>query len=226
MGSPPKNPPLWWRRSTVPVPYPEALDAMERRVAEIRAGIAPELVWLLEHPPVYTAGTSARPEDLLDPRFPVYEVGRGGKFTYHGPGQRIGYVMLDLARRGRDLRRFVRMLEEWLIATLAEFGIRGERREGRIGIWVTLPEGGEGKIAALGVRVRRWVTYHGVSLNVAPDLSHFSGIVPCGLDRFPVTSMAALGVEATVEEVDGVLERRFAEVFGVEIRHDTPAVRG
>ena len=148
-------PPVCWRRSTEPVPYPDSLAFMERRVAEIRAGTAPETVWLLEHPPVYTAGTSARPEELLDARFPVYEVGRGGRFTYHGPGQRVGYVMLDLARRGRDVRRFVWLLEEWLIATLAEFGIRGERREGRIGIWVALPGGGEGKIAALGVRVRR-----------------------------------------------------------------------
>ncbi len=222
MRSPAENDPVWWRRSTTPVPYPEALAFMERRAAEIRTGEAPELVWLLEHPPVYTAGTSARPEDLLEPRFPVFEVGRGGKFTYHGPGQRVGYVMLDLARRGKDVRRFVRLLEDWLVATLGEFGIAGERRPGRIGIWVALPEGGEGKIAALGVRVRRWVTYHGVSLNIDPDLSHFSGIVPCGLGRFPVTSMAALGVRATVAEVDAALERHFEAVFGVPVREDSP----
>ncbi len=225
MAPPHKTDPVCWRRSRVPVPYPEALAFMERRVAEIRAGTAPETVWLLEHPPVYTAGTSARPEDLLEPRFPVYEVGRGGRFTYHGPGQRVGYVMLDLGRRGRDVRRFVWMLEEWLIGTLAEFGIRGERREGRIGIWVALPGGGEGKIAALGVRVRRWVTYHGVSLNIDPELSHFSGIVPCGLGQFPVTSMAALGVAATVEAVDAALARRFAAVFETEIREEAPADR-
>ncbi len=215
--------PVRWRRSSSPVDYPQALAFMEQRVAEIRSGEAEEMVWLLEHPPVYTAGTSARPEDLLEARFPVYAVGRGGKFTYHGPGQRVGYVMLDLGRRGRDLRRFVRMLESWLIGTLAEFGIRGERREGRVGIWVTLPGGGEGKIAALGVRVRRWVTYHGVSLNIDPDLSHFRGIVPCGLGQFPVTSMAALGVEASVDTVDAALRRQFAAVFEAEIR-DEPAV--
>ncbi len=211
--------PVLWRRSNSLVAYPEALAFMEHRVAEIRAGEAEEMVWLLEHPPVYTAGSSARPEDLLEARFPVYAVGRGGKFTYHGPGQRIGYVMLDLGRRGRDVRRFVQMLESWLIGTLAEFGIRGERREGRVGIWVALPGGGEGKIAALGVRVRRWVTYHGVSLNIDPDLSHFGGIVPCGLGQFPVTSMAALGVEASVDAVDAALRRQFAAVFEAEIRN-------
>ncbi len=225
MRSPAENDPVCWRRSTTPVPYPEALAFMERRAAEIRTGEASELVWLLEHPPVYTAGTSARPEDLLEPRFPVFEVGRGGKFTYHGPGQRVGYVMLDLARRGKDVRRFVRLLEDWLLGTLAEFGIAGERRPGRIGIWVALPDGGEGKIAALGVRVRRWVTYHGVSLNIDPDLSHFSGIVPCGLDRFPVTSMAALGVRATTAEVDAALKRRFEAVFGVAVREESSPVR-
>ncbi len=225
MRSPAENDPVCWRRSTTPIPYPEALAFMERRAAEIRTGEASELVWLLEHPPVYTAGTSARPEDLLEPRFPVFEVGRGGKFTYHGPGQRVGYVMLDLARRGKDVRRFVRLLEDWLLGTLAEFGIAGERRPGRIGIWVALPDGGEGKIAALGVRVRRWVTYHGVSLNIDPDLSHFSGIVPCGLDRFPVTSMAALGVRATTAEVDAALKRRFEVVFGVAVREESSPVR-
>ncbi len=214
-----------WRRSVAPVPYETALQEMERRVEAIRRGQAPELVWLLEHPPVYTAGTSARPEELLDPRFPVYRVGRGGRYTYHGPGQRVGYVMLDLARRGRDLRAFVRRLECWLIRSLADFGIAAERREGRIGIWTRLADGREAKIGALGVRVRRWVTFHGVALNVAPELTHFSGIVPCGLREFPVTSMAALGVRAGMEEVDRALRVRFEEVFQVATR-DEPAPGG
>jgi lipoyl(octanoyl) transferase len=189
---------------------------MERRVASIAAGQAPELVWLLEHPPLYTAGTSARPEHLLDPeRFPVFRTGRGGQFTYHGPGQRVAYVMLDLQRRGRaDLRRYVRDLEEWLISTLAHFGIRGERRPGRVGIWVTRSDGTEEKIAAIGVRVRRWITYHGVSLNRDPDISHFQGIVPCGVADRGVTSLAALGVRVSTEELDAALRASFDLVFG------------
>ena len=205
-----------WRVEEAPVPYPRAVEDMERRVAEIAAGRSSELVWLLEHPPLYTAGTSARPEHLLDPRlFPVFQTGRGGQFTYHGPGQRVAYVMLDLQRRGRaDLRRYVHDLEEWLIFTLAGFGICGERRPGRVGIWVTRSDGTEEKIAAIGVRVRRWITYHGVSLNRDPDLSHFQGIVPCGVADRGVTSLAALGVQVSVEELDTALRASFDAVFG------------
>ncbi|AIB16305.1 lipoate--protein ligase (plasmid) [Azospirillum argentinense] len=209
-----------WRISDTPVPYPDALAEMEARVEAIRAGTAPELVWLLEHPPLYTAGTSAREEDLLEPgRFPVYQAGRGGQFTYHGPGQRVAYVMLDLKTRGADIRAFVQDLEEWLIRTLAAFNIRGERREGRVGIWVDKgPYGGapgqEDKIAAIGVRVRRWVSFHGVALNVEPDLSHFAGIVPCGISEHGVTSIVALGHLVAMEDVDAALIASFAEVFG------------
>ena len=196
------------------LPYPEAVAAMEARVAAIRAGTARELVWLVEHPPLYTAGTSADPAELLDPdRFPVFKTGRGGRFTYHGPGQRVAYVLLDLERRGRDLRGHVHRLEEWVIRTLARLGVRGERRAERIGVWVTLPDGGEAKIAAVGVRVRHWVTYHGLALNVAPDLGHFAGIVPCGLAAWPVTSLAALGLSVSLAEVDRHLRATFAEVF-------------
>jgi lipoyl(octanoyl) transferase len=203
-----------WRISTTPVDYREAVDEMERRVAAIREGTAPELVWLLEHPPLYTAGTSARDEELLDPgRLPVHRSGRGGRYTFHGPGQRIAYVMLDLTRRDRDVRCHVHRLEEWMIRTLARFGVRGERRAGRVGIWVARPDGGEDKIAAIGVRVRRWVTYHGVALNVAPDLDHYRGIVPCGIAGHAVTSLAALGISATMAEVDHVLGATFAGVF-------------
>lgn len=180
---------LEWRISGRPVGYPEALAAMEARVGAIRAGAAPELCWLLEHPPLYTAGTSARAQDLLAPdRFPVFEAGRGGQYTYHGPGQRVGYVMLDLNRRGPDLRRYVGQLEEWVIRALAAFNVRGERRDGRVGIWVVKPNGREAKIGAIGVRVRRWVTYHGVAINLDPDLDHFAGIVPCGIQGYGVTS--------------------------------------
>lgn len=194
------------------LPYPEAVAFMERRVADIAAGQAPELVWLVEHPPVYTAGTSSKESDLLDARFPVFKTGRGGQFTYHGPGQRVGYVMLDLHRRGGDVRKYVHDLEEWLIQALAQFGVKGERREGRVGIWVVRGTR-EDKIAALGVRVRRWVTFHGVALNVAPDLTHFSGIVPCGIRGHGVTSLADLGVAATMHDVDGALRAAFADVF-------------
>jgi lipoyl(octanoyl) transferase len=187
---------------------------MERRVAAIRDGAAPELVWLLEHPPLYTAGTSARDEDLFQPqRLPVHRTGRGGRYTYHGPGQRIAYVMLDLSLRGRDVRCHVHRIEEWMIRTLARFGIRGERRDGRVGVWVVRPDGGEEKIAAVGVRVRRWVTYHGVALNVDPELDHYRGIIPCGIAEHGVTSLAALGVSATMEEVDTALRATFTEAF-------------
>ena len=201
------------------VPYERALAAMDERVAAIVAGTAPELVWLIEHPPLYTAGTSARPDDLIDARFPVFSAGRGGQFTYHGPGQRVAYVMLDLKRRAPDVRRFVCTLEDWIMRTLAAFGVAGERREDRIGVWVRRPDKGEAredKIAAIGIRVRHWVSLHGIALNVAPDLSHFSGIVPCGVanPRHGVTSLADLGVTATMAEVDAVLRREFEELFG------------
>ncbi len=196
-------------------PYADAIRRMEQRVAAIHAGTADEFAWLVEHPPLYTAGTSARKDDLLAPgRFPVHATGRGGEFTYHGPGQRVVYLMLDLARRGRDVRRFVRSIEAWLIATLAEFGVRGERREGRVGIWVERP-GGEAKIAAVGLRLRHWISYHGVSLNVAPDLSHYAGIVPCGIAEHGVTSLAELGVAASMADVDDALKRNFAGAFAV-----------
>lgn len=205
-----------WRTSPGLVPYPEALGVMEERVGAIRDRGAPELVWLLEHPALYTAGTSAAPEELLDAaRFPVYAAGRGGRYTYHGPGQRIVYVMLDLKRRGGDIRRYVHDLEELAIRTLAEFGVAGERRAGRIGIWVTRPDG-EAKIGAIGVRVRRWVSYHGLALNLRPDLSHFQGIVPCGISEFGVTSLAALGVRAEFADLDAALRRSFATLFGRE----------
>jgi lipoyl(octanoyl) transferase len=211
--------PVAWRIATAPVGYEAAVAAMEARVAAIAAGAADELVWLLEHPPLYTAGTSARPEDLLDRRFPVFASGRGGQFTYHGPGQRVAYVMLDLRRRGGDVRRFVAELEEWLIRTLAAFNVRGTRREDRVGIWVRRPERGDGredKIAAIGIRVKRWVSLHGISLNVDCDLSHFGGIVPCGVGepRYGVTSLLDLGHVVTMPEVDMAMRRAFAEVFG------------
>jgi lipoyl(octanoyl) transferase len=195
------------------LPYPEAVDFMERRVAAIADGRDSELVWLVEHPPVYTAGTSAKDDDLIDARFPVYKTGRGGQFTYHGPGQRVGYVMLNLKPRGGDVRQYVHDLEEWLIRTLARFDVQGERRDGRVGIWVVRGDR-EDKIAAIGVRVRRWVTFHGVALNVEPDLSHFSGIVPCGIRGHGVTSLADLGIPAAMADVDVALRSTFEEVFG------------
>ena len=205
---------LEWRVAAGLVPYPEALTAMEERVAAIRAGAASELVWLLEHPPLYTAGTSARVQDLLAPqRFPVFEAGRGGQYTYHGPGQRVAYLMLDLQRRKPDLRRYIRQLEEWVIRALARFDVRGERRPDRIGIWVVKPGGQEAKIAAIGVRVRRWVSYHGVAINLDPDLEHFGGIVPCGISGFGVTSLADLGLTATMQDLDAALIGSFNEVF-------------
>jgi len=207
-----------WRTSDSPVPYETAVADMERRVASIRDGGAAELVWLLEHPPLYTAGTSARAEDLLDPaRLPVYRSGRGGQYTYHGPGQRIAYVMLDLDRFGHDVRCHVWRLEEWIIAALARFNVKGERRDGRIGVWVAMPGGGDNKIAAIGVRVRRWVSYHGVALNADPDLDHFRGIVPCGIapeaTGHGVTSLAQLGITASMAEVDIALRTTFDDAF-------------
>lgn len=203
-----------WRIADGTVPYPDAVAFMEDRVAAIATGSAREMVWLLEHPPVYTAGTSAKESDLIAARFAVYRTGRGGQYTYHGPGQRVGYVMLDLKRRGPDVRAFVHNLEEWLIRALAELSVKGERRNGRVGIWVARP-GREDKIAALGVRVRHWVTFHGVSLNVDPDLTHFSGIVPCGIKEHGVTSLADLGIPTSMADADIALRTAFEAVFGV-----------
>ncbi|WP_199175504.1 lipoyl(octanoyl) transferase LipB [Telmatospirillum siberiense] len=204
-----------WRISEAPVAYPDAVATMEERVSAIRAGDAREMVWLLEHPPLYTAGTSAKPEDLLTPeRFPVFQTGRGGQYTYHGPGQRVAYVMLDLSRRGADIRRYIAQLEEWLIRTLSHFGVEGGLREGRVGIWVDRGSGREDKIAAIGVRVRRWVSFHGIALNVDPDLGHFDGIVPCGIRSHGVTSLWALGHTPTMDEVDMALQAEFETTFG------------
>jgi lipoyl(octanoyl) transferase len=208
-----------WRISDQPVPYPEAIAVMESRVAAIAAGDAPELVWLLEHPPLYTSGTSGNESDLLEPRFPLFSTGRGGQVTYHGPGQRVAYVMLDLKRRKPDVRAYVAGLEAWIIRTLAAFNVRGERREDRVGVWVSRPDKGEGhedKIAAIGVRLRRWVSFHGISINVEPDLSHFDAIVPCGVvdPRYGVTSLVDLGHPASMMDVDIALRQAFAEVFG------------
>lgn len=203
-----------WLISQAPTDYELAMRFMQQRVEGVAAGRAADAVWLLEHPPIYTCGTSARDDELLDRlRFPVYRTGRGGRITYHGPGQRVGYVMLDLRRRGADVRAFVCRLEGWLIATLAELGVAARRSEGKIGIWVDLPDGPEAKIAAIGVRIRRWVSFHGFALNVTPDLSHFTGIVPCGLAGSAVTSLQALGVPATMAAVDAALKATFAETF-------------
>ncbi|NDV02019.1 lipoyl(octanoyl) transferase LipB [Pseudoroseicyclus tamaricis] len=211
-----------WRTSPGLVPYEEALAAMEARVEAISRGEAEELVWLLEHPPLYTAGTSARDEDLLDARFPVFEARRGGQYTYHGPGQRVVYVMLDVGRRGHDVRRFVQQLEGWVIAALAEFNVTGVIREGRVGVWVErpekppLPDGAprEDKIAAIGIRLRKWVSFHGISINVEPDLSHFSGIVPCGVTGHGVTSLVDLGLPVTMDDLDVALRRSFEAAMG------------
>ncbi len=211
-----------WLTSPGLVPYETALAEMETRVAAIHAGNADEAIWLLEHPPLYTAGTSARPEDLTDPdRFPVHEARRGGQYTYHGPGQRVAYVMLDVGKRGHDVRRFVCQLEDWIIAALAEFNVRGERRAGRVGVWVVRPDrpGPDGrpredKIAALGIRLRRWVSFHGISINVEPDLSHFDGIVPCGIREHGVTSLVDLGLPVTMADLDVALKKTFGQVFG------------
>src|SRR5215218_10839287 len=208
-----------WRIADRSVPYPGAVAEMEARVAGIAAGNAPELVWLLEHPPLYTSGTSGKADDLLDPRFPMFETGRGGQLTYHGPGQRVAYVMLDLKRRRPDVRAFVAGLEEWIIRTLAAFNVRGERREDRVGVWVARPDKGVGyedKIAAIGVRLRRWVSFHGISLTLEPDLTHFAAIVPCGVadPRYGVTSLVDLGLTVTMEDIDVALRQAFEDVFG------------
>ena len=206
-----------WRISDLPVPYEEALATMEERVQGIRTETERELVWLLEHPSLYTAGTSAKDEDLLLPdRFPVYRTGRGGQFTYHGPGQRVAYVMIDLQKRGPDIRRYIRNLEEWVILALDRFAVKGERREDRVGIWVDRGRGREDKIAAIGVRIRRWVTFHGIAINVEPELSHFEGIVPCGVTegQFGVTSLVDLGLPVTMADLDLALAETFGDVFG------------
>jgi len=198
-----------WTISPNPIEYEDAVAVMEETVADIREGTSPEQIWLLEHPPLYTSGTSAQESDLLKPQFPVFETGRGGQYTYHGPGQRVGYVMLNLKKRQQtpDIKQYVYNLEQWIIDTLQEFDIKGERREGRVGIWVIKPDGSEAKIAAIGVRVRHWVTYHGISINLNPDLSHFKGIVPCGISDAGVTSFEDLGVKATMEELDEALKK-------------------
>jgi len=206
--------PVGWAVSQGLVDYEPAVAAMEARVEQIAAGRAPELVWLLEHPPLYTAGVSAKPGDLLEPgRFPVFRTGRGGQFTYHGPGQRVAYVMLDLTARGRDVRAFVSALQAWIIESLAELNVAGVVREGRVGVWVEQTPA-EAKIAAIGVKLRRWVSFHGISLNVRPDLSHFTGIIPCGLPDYPVTSLGELGVEASMADADAALRAAFGRIFG------------
>jgi lipoyl(octanoyl) transferase len=213
----PGTPPAEWLRSFEPIDYQTALAVMTERAAAIARGEARELVWLLEHPPLYTAGTSSQPHELIDARFPVYQTGRGGQFTYHGPGQRVAYLMLDLKRRAPDVRRFVATVEEWMIRTLAGLGVTAERRDDRVGVWVRgRDHDAEDKIAAIGVRIRQWVTLHGAALNVAPDLSHFSGIVPCGISnpRYGVTSLAALGVDVPMTKIDEILRREFERLFG------------
>ena len=219
LAPPPGMPPVEWLVSDRPVDYESALATMSARAAAIARGEAQELIWLLEHPPLYTAGTSSQPQQLIEARFPVHVAGRGGQFTYHGPGQRVGYVMLDLKRRKPDVRRFVASIEEWIVRTLAVFNISGERRDDRIGVWVRRPDKGDGfedKIAAIGIRVQRWVTLHGFALNVEPDLSHFSGIVPCGISeaRHGVTSLADLGRTVSLPEVDMALRGAFEPLFG------------
>lgn len=213
------SPPVEWLISDTPIPYLEAVAAMESRAAAIAAGESPELVWLLEHPPLYTSGTSGQATDLLDPRFPLFATGRGGQLTYHGPGQRVAYVMLDLKRRRPDVRAYVAALEQWIIATLDAFNVRGERREDRVGVWVARPDKGAGfedKIAAIGVRLKRWVSLHGIAINVEPDLSHFQAIVPCGISdpRYGVTSLVDLGLPVTMPDVDLALRAAFTSIFG------------
>lgn len=213
-----------WRIERDPVPYPQALEDMEARAAAIAAGEAGERIWLIEHPPLYTAGTSADRAELLDPRFPVYDAGRGGRYTYHGPGQRVGYLSINLGQRGKDIRNFVHTLEGWVIAALGDFSVSARRAEGRIGIWTDDRDGREAKIGAIGVRVRRWVTLHGFSVNINPDLSHFGGIVPCGIAEFPVTSFSALGVKASMADFDEALRAHFP-AFLASLRKcpETPA---
>src|SRR3954469_21457033 len=220
-------PPVEWAVSTDAVPYPAAVTAMEARAAAIADGTAGELGWLLEHPPLYTAGVSSKPADLIAPdRFPVFESGRGGQFTYHGPGQRVVYVMLDLTKRGRDVRAFVAALEAWIIEALAAFNVTGEMREGRVGVWVERKGPGwarEDKIAAIGVKLRKWVSFHGISLNVEPELEHFSGIVPCGITEHGVTSLVDLGLPVTMDEADAALRLSFGRVFGATVPANPPA---
>jgi lipoyl(octanoyl) transferase len=217
------SPPVEWRIEPGLTPYDTALAFMEERATAIREGTSGELVWLVEHPPLYTAGTSAKPRDLIEPdRFPVFEAGRGGEYTYHGPGQRVAYVMLDLKRRKEDVRAFVAALEDWIIGALARFNVRGERRDDRIGVWVVRPDrpplpderSAEDKIAAIGIRLRRWVSFHGIAVNVEPDLSHFGGIVPCGISGYGVTSLVDLGLPVTLEDFDVALKAAFEDVFG------------
>lgn len=221
-GPGPAAAPAEWRAGDSAVDYAAAVAFMDTRAAAIAAGEAPELVWMLEHPPLYTAGTSARPQDVIEARFPLFESGRGGQLTYHGPGQRVAYVMLDLKRRGPDVRRYVATLEEWIIRTLRRFNVNGERREDRIGVWVKRPDKGEGfedKIAAIGIRVKQWVTLHGIALNVEPDLSHFAAIVPCGVQeqRYGVTSLADLGIPVSLPEVDLAMRAEFETLFGATV---------
>lgn len=228
------NETIGWAVSKGLIPYPEAVAFMEARAAAIAAGEAGELVWLLEHPPLYTAGVTAKPGDLIEPdRFPVFKTGRGGQFTYHGPGQRVAYVMLDLRKRGRDVSCFVRDLERWLIAALARLNVEAGVREGRIGVWVerqieartgAAPNQKEEKIAAIGIRLRKWVSFHGIALNVAPDLSHFSGIVPCGIAEHGVTSLADLGLPVSMDEADEALRASFHDVFGRTARVEAPTL--
>ncbi|GAB5481224.1 MAG: lipoyl(octanoyl) transferase LipB [Parasphingorhabdus sp.] len=196
-----------WRKSEDKIAYPDALEQMEQRNAAIHQGETPELIWLLEHPPLYTAGTSADPSELLSQKFPVFQTGRGGRHTYHGPGQRVGYIMLNLKKRQADVRNFVHALEDWVISALAEFGINARAVEGRVGIWCNTPQGEEAKIGAIGIRIRKWVTMHGFSVNIDPDLSHFGGIVPCGISEYPVTSLKQLGVTATLNDFDAALKK-------------------
>jgi len=205
---------IYWQTSRQPVAYPDAITSMEAKVAAIRSGASPETVWLLEHPHLFTAGTSADPSELLDPgNAPVYSTGRGGRYTYHGPGQRVAYVMLNLSKRGSDLHAYVEALETWVIQSLAHFGIAGERRSDRVGVWVVRDDGREDKIAAIGVRVRRWVSYHGIAINLDPELAHFSGIIPCGIQGHGVTSMRELGLDTTMAQLDAVLRKTFEEVM-------------
>jgi lipoyl(octanoyl) transferase len=223
-----------WKITGGLTPYDEALRFMEARVAEIAEGRADECVWLLEHPPLYTAGTSARREDLKDPdRFPVFEAGRGGQYTYHGPGQRVVYVMLDLGKRDRDVRKFVALLEAWIIETLGEFNVTGHVREGRVGVWVERPDKplsatgqvAEDKIGAIGIRLRRWISFHGISINVEPDLEHFAGIVPCGISEHGVTSLVDLGLPVDMADLDVALRRCFERVFDTDARQDQTQAR-
>jgi lipoyl(octanoyl) transferase len=215
--------PIEWCISDKPLNYLDAVAFMETRAAAISSGCARELIWLLEHPPLYTAGTSSNPDDLVAPdRFPVFKTGRGGQYTYHGPGQRVAYVMLDLNRRGKDVRAFVTKLERWIIETLAEFNVAGESRRDRVGVWVPRGGGREDKIAAMGIRVRKWVTFHGISINVDPDLEHFSGIVPCGISEHGVTSLVDLGLPVGMHDLDIALADRFAQIFDEIVRVDAP----